>query len=350
MYTVFTQDIALRKGLVDLQFCILALGMAFGELLDQGHRQCDQFDWRQLLDQATKVLQAHHIDISVATVERTATQGGLVAYEEYDQTVRPVHDSLADYLAALAHHKGLSALPPTITENDALRLRFLAELSGVGESISTLATRCIPLSAVELSKFDDQTMSRETPKLAARYLENLLDDTTLGRHTVQIGTAPDGRSFGFLDAREVSETIAPEQIYATGSEHGMVEVQGGPLTVAVALWKAKLHDLLKQNEPGWRIPTTAQDAVDALTRHQNQTLQALQQLVSDGFPVSCREALLNIAQPDPVEIIIRPVMSETEPRWSLILRHSQSWRVDAGDFDEWSQGGSHTGWGASIRF
>ena len=80
----------------------------------------------------------------------------------------------------------------------------------------------------------------------------------------------------------------------------MVEVQGGPLTVAVALWKAKLHDLLKQSEPGWRIPTTAQDAVDALTRHQNQTLQALHQLVSDGFPVSCREALLNIAQPDPV--------------------------------------------------
>lgn len=346
MYMVFTQDIALRKGLVDLQFCLLALGMTFSELLDQGHRQCDQFDWRQLLDQATKVLHVHHVDISVATVERTAVQGGLVAYEEYDQTVRPVHDSLADYLAALAHHKGLSALPPTITENDALRLRFLAELSGVEESISTLATRCIPLSAVELSKFDDQTMSRETPKLAARYLQNLLDDTTLGQHTVQIGRAPDGRSFGFLDAREVSETIAPEQIYATGSEHGMVEVQGGPLTVAVALWKAKLHDLLKQNEPGWRIPTTAQDAVDALTRHQNQTLQALQQLVSDGFPVSCREALLNIAQPDRVEIIIRPVMSETEPRWPMIFRPSQSWRVDAGDFEEWSHGGSHTGWGS----
>ena len=105
--------------------------------------------------------------------------------------------------------------------------------------MSALTTRCIPLSAVELSKFDRQAISSETPKLAARYLQNLLDDTTLGQHTVQIGMAPDGRSFGFLDAREVSETIAPEQIYATGSEHGMVEVQGGPLTVAVALWKAQ---------------------------------------------------------------------------------------------------------------
>lgn len=346
MYTVFTQDIAQRKGLVDLQFCLLALGMAFSELLDQGHRQCDQFDWRQLLDQATRVLRAHHIDISVETVESSARLGGLVAYEEYDQTVRPVHDSLADYLAALAHDKRLSALPAAVTENDALRLRFLAELSGVDESISTLATQCIPLSAVELSKFDFQTIGRETPTLAARYLDNLLVDTTLGRHTVQIGTEPGGRSFGFLDARVTSETIAPEQIYEVGSKHGLVEVQGGPLTVAVAMWKAKLNDLLKPSEPGWRIPTTAQDAVDALTRHQNETLQALQQLASDGFPSSCREALLNLAQPNPIEIIIRPVMSNTEPRWPMIFRPARSWRVGIGDFNEWSQGGSHTGWGS----
>jgi hypothetical protein len=83
-----------------------------------------------------------------------------------------------------------------------------------------------------------------------------------------------------------------------------------------------------------------------LARHQNQTLQALLQLVSDGFPVSCREALLNIVQPDPVEIIIRPEMSETEPRWPMMFRHSRLWRVDVGDFDEWSQGGSHTGRGS----
>jgi energy-coupling factor transporter ATP-binding protein EcfA2 len=346
MYTVFTQDIALRKGLVDLQFCLLALGMAFSELLDQGHRQCDQFDWRQLLDHATGALQTHHIDISVATVERAAVHGGFVAYEEYDQIVRPVHDSLADYLAALALHKGLSALPTTIGENDALRLRFLAELSGVDESISELATRCIPLSAVELSKFDNRPMSLETPSLTARYLQNLLEDTTLGQPTVQIGTASDGRSFGFLDAREVSETIAPEQIYTTGAHHGMVEVKGGPLAVAVTLWKTRLGELLKQDEPGWRIPTTAQGAIDALTRHQDQTLQALQQLVSNVFPVSCQEALLSIARPDPLEIIIPAVMSHTEPRWPMNFRPAQTWRVEAGNFDEWSRRGGHSGWGS----
>lgn len=346
MYTVFTQDIARRKGLVDLQFCLLALGVAFSKLLDQGHRQCDQFDWRQLLDEATQVLGTHNIEVSVATIERAALQGGLVAYEEYDQTVRPIHDSIADYLAALAHYKRLCALPAHVTENDALRLHFVAELSGVDEAIGQLATRCIPLSAVELSKFDHQAIGLETPMLAARYLENLLSGTSTGHPTVQIGTTPDERSFGFLNARRESETIAPEQIYAAGSEFGMVEVKGGALAVAVALWRSELETLLKKSDAGWRIPTTAEGAIDALTRHRDQTAQAVNQLVSNGFPVSCREALLNLAEPTPLEIVIRPEMNETEPRWPMIFRPAQSWRAEIGDFDEWSQAGTHTGWGS----
>jgi hypothetical protein len=346
MYTVFTEEIAQRKGLVDLQFCLLTLGIAFSRLLDRGRRQCDQFDWRQLLEEATTVLQTRHIEISVATVERAAVHGGLVAYEEYDQTVRPVHDSLADYLAALAHSKELSALPATVTENDALRLRFIAELSGVEDSLSTLATQHLPLTTIELSKFDNVGISADTPKEAARYLNNLLDGTALGRHTVQIGTAPDGRSFGFVDARVDSETIAPADIYTTGSQHGLVEVQPGSLRIAVAMWRVKLNDVLTKNDPGWRIPTTAKEAAEALIRHQNETHDALQKLIHDGFPGTCREAILNLATPDPVEMAIRPTMAETEPRWPMHFRTSQEWQVVIGDFDEWSKGGSHTGWGS----
>jgi energy-coupling factor transporter ATP-binding protein EcfA2 len=346
MYSVFTQEIAQRKGLVDLQFCLLALGMAFSELLDHGHRQCDQFDWRQLLHRATQALHARNIDITVARVESSAREGGLVAYEDYDQIVRPVHDSLADFFAALAHNKGLSALPQAVTENDELRLRFLAEMSGVDERMGALVTQCIPLSAVELSKFDNQAIGATTPGQAAHYLHNLLADTALGQPTVQISTAPDGRSFGFLSARDTSETIAPEQIYTTGAEYGLVEVAGGPLSVAVALWKAKLNDLLEHNEPGWPIPSTAEDAAAALTRHRGQTMHALQQLIRDGFPPSCRNTLLNLAQRSPLDVVIRPVIAEAEPWWPMYFRPAQSWRVSIGDFAEWSQAGSHTGWGS----
>lgn len=126
----------------------------------------------------------------------------------------------------------------------------------------------------------------------------------------------------------------------------MVEVKGGALAVAVALWRSELETLLKKSDAGCRIPITAEGAIDALTRHRDQTAQAVNQLVSNGFPVSCREALLNLAEPTPLEIVIRPEMNETEPRGPMIFRPAQSWRAEVGDFDEWSQAGTHTGWGS----
>jgi hypothetical protein len=67
--------------------------------------------------------------------------------------------------------------------------------------------------------------------------------------------------------------------------------------------------------------------------------------LSDGFRASCREVSAQQSPADPSELIISAVMSETEPRWPMIFQPSEAWRVDAGDFDERSEGDSHTGWG-----
>ncbi len=346
MYTVFTHDMAMRKGLVDVQFCLLALGIAFGRLLDLGRRECDQFDWRQLLEGAAETLAAFSIDISAEAVGRAALQGGFVAYEEYDQTVRPVHDSLADYLAALTHDKGILALPATVTENDALRLRFLAELSGVKTPLGELVSRCIPLSTVEISAFDDAPLKVDSPEQIARYLENLLAGTALGRHTVQLGTTADGRVFGFLDARANSETIPTEQIYDAGLNYGMVEVDGGPLKVAVALWRSLLKSFLGDREPGGRIPATADSAAAAVTLHRAETEHAISNIVAAAFPEPSRSALVGLAMPKPLAMVIRPTINATEPYWPMLSRPSHAWQIDIGDFDEWAKSGTHTGWGS----
>jgi hypothetical protein len=346
MYTVFTHDMARQKGLIDVQFCLLALGIAYGRLLDLGRRECDQFDWRQLLEEAVGTLASFGSEMSAEAVVRTALQGGFVAYEEYDQTVRPVHDSLADYFAALAHAKGIYALPATVTENDALRLRFLAELSGVQIPLGTLVTRCVPLSAVEISMFDDGPLTADSPEQIARYLENLLAGTTLGKHTVQLGTTADGRVFGFLDARANSEIIPTEQIYDAGLDHGMVEVSGGTLKVAVALWKSLLKSFLGDRGPGGRIPTTAESAVEAVVRHHAETQQAISEIVAAGFPEPCRSALVSLAAPKPVAMAIRPTMNSVEPYWPMLSRPSSVVQIEVGDFDEWSKSGIHTGWGS----
>jgi hypothetical protein len=346
MYTVFTQEMAARRGLVDLQFCLLGLGIAFTRLLDDGHRQCDQFDWRQLLDEAAAVLHSFNITIDASVIERTALQGGFVAYEEYDQTVRPAHDSLADYFAALAHHKRIAELPASLTENDSLRMRFLAELSGVEAPVGELVTQCIPLSCVEISEFDTTDLSTRSPTETTRYLQNLLAGTAHSAQVVQIGIASDGKAFGFLNAGPDSAIIPPELILETGLKHGMIEVVGGSLRVAVALWRSILRDYLSTSGPGWQIPTTTAGAVDALKRHRDETAQAIERIIHAGFPEPCRPTLLNLATPEPIDIVIRPTMNADEPHWPMLWRPSTQWQVTVGDFDAWSSAGKRTGWGS----
>jgi hypothetical protein len=332
MYTVFTEEMAARRGLVDLQFCLLGLGIAFSRLLDNGHRQCDQFDWRQLLDEAATVLNRFNIFTDASVIERTALQGGFVAYEEYDQIVRPTHDSLADYFAAVAHHKRIAELPASVTENDSLRMRFLAELSGVEESVGELVTRCIPLSCVEISQFDTTDLSTRSRAETTRYLQNLLTGTTQSSQVVQIGIAPDGKAFGFLNADSDPAIIPPDLIFETGFKHGMIEVVGGSLRVAVTLWRSILRDYLSTSGPGWQIPTSAEGAVDALRRHRDETAQAIERIICGGFPEACRHTLLSLAMPEPIDIVIRPTMNPDEPRWPMLWRPSTHWQVTVGDF------------------
>jgi hypothetical protein len=346
MYTVFTQEMAARRGLVDLQFCLLGLGIAFSRLLDDGHRQCDQFDWRQLLDEAAAVLHGFNISIDASIIESAALQGGFVAYEEYDQTVRPAHDSLADYFAALAHHKRIAELPASVTDNDSLRMRFLAELSGVEQPVGELVTQCIPLSCVEISQFDTADLSTRSPVEITQYLQNLLTGTAHSPQVVQIGIAPDGKAFGFLNAGSDPTIIPPDLIVETGLKHGMIEVVGGSLRVAVALWRSVLRDYLSTSGPGWQIPTSAEGAVDALRRHRDETAQAIERIISAGFPEACRHTLLSLATPEPIDFVIRPTMNPDEPRWPMLWRPSTHWQVTVGDFDEWSSAGEHTGWGS----
>jgi hypothetical protein len=168
MYAVFTEEMARRRGVTELQFCLLALGVAFGQLLRLGRRQCDQFDWRQLLATSSALLHDRGVDIDPSTIERLARQGGFVAYENYDQTVRPVHDSLADYFAAMAVDKGLLALPNSVAENDTLQLQFLAEMSSVSTDLAELITKRLPFLSVSVASFDDGPLAPGAPAAAAR--------------------------------------------------------------------------------------------------------------------------------------------------------------------------------------
>ncbi len=346
MYAVFTEEMARRRGVTELQFCLLALGVAFGELLRRGRRQCDQFDWRQLLAESSLLLHERGVDIDPNAIERLARQGGFVAYENYDQTVRPVHDSLADFFAAMAVDKGLLALPESVTENDALQMQFLAELSGMSTELAALITKCLPFLSVSVASFDSGPLAPDAPPVVARLLSNVLRDTGLTPPSVQIAESADQRIFVLTDASKESEFISADDIASLIFRHGASESSGGPLRIAVTLWKKILESQLEGTQVGWRIPENESQAVAAVADHAEATAKCVKNLTSQLFPSYCYERVLALALPEPLDIAIHPGRRDKDPYWPIIWRNSPTPSIRVIDFDSWHADGPHTGWGS----
>lgn len=346
MYYAFTEQMAERQGLVRLQFCTLGLGIAFNELLNDGRRQCDQFTWAQVLARASELLAQHNVDIDAGEIDSTARRGGFVSYENYDQTVRPVHDSVADYFSALALSRDLAGVPEEVTENDALRLRFLGELTGVTVPVAELLTAGIPFASVEISQFDRNPLGAHTPGQVEHLVGNVLSGSDLRCRPVQIGQTQDGRVFVFRGVGEESRLLETDEVASSILKYGARETQPGPLRIAVALWKEILEEQLEPERVYGRIPDSDASAIAAVEDHTRQTQDEVQTLVTRLFPAVCRERVLQLALPEPLDIAIKPGPRREEPYWPMIWRSSTEWRFRVIDFDTWKAGGEHSGWGS----
>jgi hypothetical protein len=346
MYYAFTEQMAERQGIVRLQFCTLALGIAFSELLNGGRRQCDQFEWAQLLAKSSGSLSLANVHMDADEIESTARQGGFVSYENYDQTVRPVHDSVADYFSALAMSKDLTSIPAEVTENDALRLRFLAELVGVSQPLAHLVTSGIPFASVGISQFDQSSLSTATPASVQRLVENVLVGTAVAPPSVQIGSTTDERVFVFRNAGDASRLLDPPDVAQLILRHGARETRPGALQIAVTLWRQILEELLQPDRVSGRIPATESEAVAAVKEHNQETELAVRSLAAHIFPPTCHPHILQVALPEPLDIAIRPAGRAEEPYWPMIWRSSDVWRIRAIEFETWKADGKHSGWGS----
>lgn len=346
MYYAFTEQMAERQGLIRLQFCTLGLGIAFTELLNDGRRQCDQFTWAQVLARASELLAQHNVSIDADEIDGTARRGGFVSYENYDQTVRPVHDSVADYFSALALSRNLATVPDGVTENDALRLRFLAEITGVTAHVAELLTVGVPFACVEISQFDTTQIGVDTASQVERLVANVLSGSDLECPSVQIGETQDGRVFVLCGVGDESRLLETDEVASSILKYGARETQPGPLRIAVALWKEILEEQLEPERLYGRIPESNASAIAAVKDHNRRTRDAVETLVARLFPASCRGRVLQLALPEPLDIAIKPGPRTEEPYWPMIWRSSTEWRVEVIDFDKWKAGGEHSGWGS----
>lgn len=346
MYYAFTEQMAERQGILRLQFCTLALGVAFSELLDGGRRQCDQFEWAQLLAKSSRSLALAGVHMDADEIESTARRGGFVSYENYDQTVRPVHDSVADYFSALAMSKELTSIPPTVTENDALRLRFLAELVGVSQPLAHLVTSDIPFAGVEISQFDRSSISADTPASVRQLVQNVLAGTAVPPPSVQIGSTADERVFIFRNVGDSCRLLDPPDVAQLILRQGARETRPGALQIAVTLWRQILEEFLQPDRVSGRIPATESEAIAAVKDHSEETESAVRSLVAQIFPPACHAHLLQLAVPEPLDVAIRPAGRAEEPYWPMIWRSSDVWKIRAVEFETWKADGEHSGWGS----
>ncbi|NNH69113.1 hypothetical protein HLB23_04365 [Nocardia uniformis] len=344
MYTVFAAEMARKTGVVNLQISLLGLGIVFSELLTRGLRQCDQFDWSILLNSAADRLRTSGIDISADELRRVAIRGGFVAYEDYDQIVRPAHDSLADFVSALALSKGVVDAPTSVDSNDYLRLRFLVEMAGIADEIAILVCRDLPLAVAEFAQFEYPNLTPDAPSIATNLCRILLPEHMTADAAVQMSSGSK-RNLTTLGRAPSCYVSAPELAESSASS-GLFEFRGGPLSAAERIWRAHLDSRLTATGYPAQIPTTAEKAAEAVREHTAETRRQLRLIVDATIRADLRTRVLELATPEPCLIKILMRRSDSEPYWPVIYLSSGATTVelceDFPDADEQAK----RGWGS----
>ncbi|MEE6169863.1 MULTISPECIES: ATP-binding protein [unclassified Mycolicibacterium] len=274
IFQTVISDIAEQCGYPDASVLVAGLGMAYSSLLDGQKRYCDTLSWGALLTQsAQRLTDAGHL-VTVRRLREFGAETGIVRSAPFD-TVRPMHDSFADFLSAVALSRSLAELPDQLGEHDRARARFLAQLSGVGVELANLLTRNLPFTAVNVTPYEGRSPEETWADETKRYLDNLLP-TTEDRPDVAYWQDNKGRVVATVGAGIEGwlGNAAPDRaVFESGWTFPLSDGQG-PLTVAVRIWHRWLDQhLTAPAYSGVPVPQTLQESRAMLAAHSTALLQ-----------------------------------------------------------------------------
>ncbi|MDK9498067.1 hypothetical protein QEZ40_003015 [Streptomyces katrae] len=291
LYGAFVERLAGRAGAVGITMVSRVLGVAYAGLLDRGRRHADPFEWFGLLERAAGSLGAVGATFHVRELDSTARRCGLVTPIGWDQTLVPVHDSFADYLAGAAHAHHLAPLPSRLRQGDDQRVLFAAEIGGVGAELAERVVRDLPFTAVPLSGLDDRALSHGSPGEVAALLGHLDAGPPRG---VALWRMRDGRVVALRtapgDAGWIDEPAARSLLRTTAGT--VVAPDAGPLAVAVRLWRQVLLERLR-TPPVLPPPRcdTVEEACTMLEEHAGRSAAAVSRLLAAVSPPGHRGLL-----------------------------------------------------------
>ncbi|MEU6844831.1 ATP-binding protein [Streptomyces sp. NPDC046716] len=291
VYRTFLSRLARRTGAAGLGSLVPVLGIAYARLLDDGRRFADIYEWLEILADASGPLNALGLQTTAAELHDAARRCGLISLTGWEQTVVPLHDSFADYLAGDAHARGRAPLPQTLFPGDEQRLLFSVEIGGVTDKIAQIVARDLPFTTVALSRYDRRLADDDTPHEVASLLAHL----RLGHGGVMLARLADGRVMALPSSSDASRWIDAKdaiRLSRTSVASTVLDADTGPTRIAVRLWRQHLLSLLTA-PAGIRPdqPRTQADAVLLLTEHARRTATATRELVAAATPPG-HEALL----------------------------------------------------------
>ncbi|MET4644428.1 MULTISPECIES: hypothetical protein [Streptomyces] len=311
LYRAFIEQLAARSGATAISAVRTALGIVYARLLNDGRRYADVYEWHHLLSQAASTLRSVGLPADVSALDEAARRCGLITSLGWEQTVVPMHDSFADYLAGAAHASGAEPLPRGLSAGDDQRMLFCAEIRGVDEATAALVVRDLPFTAVALAGHDRRRLGQEAPHEVAALLRHL---SSAQDQAVVMSRLKDGRVLALRPSGAESAWVDEARAFelAQTRHAAVVDKDAGPLAVATRLWRQEMLTRLRQpatlaprrSEPG-------QTAAEALARHTEQTALVVHQLIDFVAPPGHAAALRAQVGPQGLRAVIGHPQQDT---------------------------------------
>ena len=297
LYQEFIAEMAKRKGAVDLAPSTRALGIVYARLLGQGRRYADSYEWATQVEEACASLSMDSVRVDPTSVMRFAERTGLVSRVGFSQIVVPVHDSVADFLAALAHAHGLSPLPDRFESGDEQRVMFLAELSGVNDVLAARVANELPFLTPRMADFDSRPLQVTSVSEVRSLLKQLLPEDSTANATFWV----EGESVvaAILSDDSAPPTVGAGEGLALSRSFPTAALSGdGPLGVVSRLWRLSiLSGLAYERAIPPVYPSDSTTACTLLAAHAHESRHRAEELAARLSPSSAKTRLLSEAQP-----------------------------------------------------
>lgn len=350
LYNGFIGLLAQRSGTDGIAIATAMLGIAYAALLDQGRRFAAPIEWARLLTDAAAQLRATGVQADAGTVNDAVRRCGLVVPVGWAQTLVPVHDSFADYLAGTAHAQQLASLPPRAVPGDRQRLLFTAEAGGVNHELTSLVTRYLPFLTVQLADYDRRALTESAPSELRDILQRLEPSEDYG---IRLRTAGHGRLVATRVGRGWEWLGIGEEGKLSANATAVIVDDPRLLKAAVRIWRQSLVLRLKvQHAPPIPKPQTQDEACELLADHMRAAAQATRDLVKEIAPPGHADALEAQIGPLGLRAIIQaPQLIFGATEWPVSYQKAEGISVDkspAGDRNLQNTDRGLLGWGSTT--